>query len=380
MTSFTSDWASAFLVFAFGLAVTCLVRAVQAGRKRTWRAATTWALAHLLLMTATTVAFFAIQRQVQDLARLERERDSRQEIYLSSGNDRAPELELDSVTLVENVVSRPGKSELSAEIDKQLQVGHADNPVSVETGHVRPATDKTEKSKLAFNAPEQVACYEEVDVSLFLSPSKSIEELKKKLAGMIGTREGAEIPFSPIVSATLSGGSAFEITPSIPEFPRSVEPNQVSEWHWTVRPVKAGKQRLTLTVYAMAKREGMESVGIQEAYKRDIAVSVSYVKSGEYFLGKNWQWFWAAALLPVAGWLLEKRKHRGHSRHWAKLVSAGAEHNRRTGAMWALLRALRDRFITGLRSRKPAGWHAHGASLTRTDTSRVDRVPVGIEG
>jgi hypothetical protein len=56
----------------------------------------------------------------------------------------------------------------------------------------------------------------------------------------------------------------------------------------------------------MLKVDGESTERTVESFDRSIDVNVKWSESFVDFVAKNWQWLWAAILLPAVGWLINR--------------------------------------------------------------------------
>jgi hypothetical protein len=119
------------------------------------------------------------------------------------------------------------------------------------------------------------------------------------------TSEGIKV--APLMRAHLSANTdEFEISPATPE-DQDTTAEPVTKWEWTVKPLKPGKGlKLDLTISIVLDTQGVPHA--LETLHRFITVTVSLPERVAAFVDNNWQWLWAALLVPVAGWLWKKRK------------------------------------------------------------------------
>ncbi len=112
------------------------------------------------------------------------------------------------------------------------------------------------------------------------------------------------------VALTTNSGAAFTITPD-PNTPttQTVPDNGFAEWRWQVAPLLAGPAKsLVVTAWADLSDQHLDPILIQE-YEAEVNVQVapappppSVGSQVQSFIGKNWQWLWAAIVIPALGW------------------------------------------------------------------------------
>jgi len=160
-------------------------------------------------------------------------------------------------------------------------------------------------ASIAFNAPEHLNIGDTPQIQLILSLGETVEELKRAI-NQAGRRIGATVKVSDRMQAHLAG-QMFDITPIGPEV-QAVSKSRRTEWQWQIRPKKAGKHSLHLTLTALLEVDGRSTPRAIKTFDRVIEVEVTATQRIRGFLMSNWQWLWAAVLVPIAGWLLKRGK------------------------------------------------------------------------
>lgn len=158
---------------------------------------------------------------------------------------------------------------------------------------------------IAFNAPNSMNLYDTSVIQLKLSLATPIDELKLMIEAE-GAKEGARIRVSDRMEARLSG-SNFAITAITPET-QAVSGFDVTEWKWEIKPASEGRHRLHLTLSALLIVEGTSTPRAIRTFDKVIEVEVKWHQRAGSFFKKNWQWLWAALLIPIAGWLWKRRR------------------------------------------------------------------------
>jgi hypothetical protein len=181
-----------------------------------------------------------------------------------------------------NVTMKLDAHQLLGEIDKYLG--------QLDTGNI------------AFNAPERMLVGESLEVRLLLSPLLSADALRDKLAGMPGMIQGAAVKIAPRMEAVLTGPN-FEVLAITPAL-QAVARDEPTEWRWQVTPRSTGNQRLFLALNVSI--EGTSRT--LRTFDRTIEVRVTLSQQVSGFVSRNWQWLWATAIVPLAGWLWRRRQ------------------------------------------------------------------------
>ena len=126
------------------------------------------------------------------------------------------------------------------------------------------------------------------------------------------------------MAATLTGGAAFDISPSGPQI-QWISQKEVTTWTWDVTPKTSGTQYLILSFDALITVNGKDGTRNVNTLKRKIEVEVGWPQTaGEWFeLAKKWlanlTWVWASILVPAAvfavGWWRKRSRPRKLRHH-----------------------------------------------------------------
>ena len=166
--------------------------------------------------------------------------------------------------------------------------------------------EKLEFANLAFNAPATLQLGELAAIQLLLSPKESGQALKEKITAE-GPKESARIRISNQMEARLTG-LGFEIQAITPEI-QAVTADQVTEWKWDIRPTQTGNQQLHLTLSALIYMGDQSMPRTIRTFDQTIEVNVTLSQRISSFFGNNWQWIVTVILIPIAGWLIRRRRH-----------------------------------------------------------------------
>lgn len=165
--------------------------------------------------------------------------------------------------------------------------------------------DKMEFGAIAFNAPSNINIDDSPQIQLILSLAETVEMLKQSIVEE-GEKEGATIKVSDRMEARLSGYK-FQITAITPEI-QAVSKRHKTEWKWEIHPKEEGNHELHLTLTALLEINGRSTPRTIRTFDKIIDVNVTATqKIGRFFIN-NWEWLWAAILVPVGGWLWKQKK------------------------------------------------------------------------
>ena len=172
-------------------------------------------------------------------------------------------------------------------------------------GNVDRLLNEMEFGAIAFNAPTNINIDDSPQIQLILSLAETVEKLKKAITEE-GKKVGATIKVSDRMEARLSG-YMFQITAITPET-QAVSKYQRTEWKWEIHPKEEGKHKLHLTLTALLEIDGRSTPRAIRTFDKVIEVNVTTTQKIMLFFKNNWQWLWAAILVPIAGWLWKRKK------------------------------------------------------------------------
>jgi hypothetical protein len=167
-----------------------------------------------------------------------------------------------------------------------------------------------EKANIAFNVPEKLNLKETAQIELLLSMRESAETLRNSIEAE-GAREGATIKVSKRMEASLTGAD-FQITEITPK-EQAVGSIETVNWKWDVKPTSLGQHPLHLTLTALVSVDGTTTRRAIRTFDKTIKVNVTATQWAGDFVAKNWQWLWAAIVLPLAGGVWKQWKPKGKS-------------------------------------------------------------------
>jgi hypothetical protein len=162
-----------------------------------------------------------------------------------------------------------------------------------------------ESASIVYTPPKDIRWKSSATNELDLSPQYSIEELKQQIT-KINQEEGANIQVSSTMDALLEGPD-FTITPATPTR-QAVSSQRITSWTWDIEPAKTGTRPLHMTLSALIDIQGELTPLAFKVYDDNVEVNETLPQHIEEFFSNNWQWLWAALLVPVVGWLWTKYK------------------------------------------------------------------------
>lgn len=103
------------------------------------------------------------------------------------------------------------------------------------------------------------------------------------------------------------GADGFAVEPRAPAL-QLVDSTAGAAWEWVLTPREPGTGQVRLVLSAVAGSEGTERVHVVGAVRRDVVVEPSTPQRISRFVGKYWVWLSLIAVLPLAGWIRERRR------------------------------------------------------------------------
>jgi hypothetical protein len=169
------------------------------------------------------------------------------------------------------------------------------------------AVERLVRGQVAFNSPATLPLGETAQIQLRLSPALTIRKLEEAITA-VGRRQGAEIRLSDEMEARLSG-LGFTIAALSPER-QAVSGSGATGWDWAIQPTETGRQHLHLTLVAVIDIRGHQSQRTVYELDRVLTIHVTWYHRVSSFASGNWQWLWAAILVPATGFVAGLRRRR----------------------------------------------------------------------
>lgn len=177
-------------------------------------------------------------------------------------------------------------------------------PLEDHLGAIDRILEKLDFGNIAFNAPKTINLRDTAIIQLMLDLETPVDQLKQMIEAA-GEKQGAKIRVSDRMEARLSGAN-FAITAITPEI-QAISRSNMTEWKWEVKPTSDGRHYLHLTLSALLSINGASTPRAVRTFDQMIEVEVVWYQRIESFFDKNWQWLWAAILVPITGWLWKRR-------------------------------------------------------------------------
>ena len=159
--------------------------------------------------------------------------------------------------------------------------------------------DKMVSRKIVFITPNNLNLTETKQVELHLNLFEIQEKLKKLIHEEVKqySRSEGVVKIGNIMQARLSGHN-FQITNITPNIQAVSSSKTV--WKWEVTPKTQGEHNINLSLSAIVQLDGQETNYSVKTIRQTIIVSLTPFQQVRLFIDRNWQWLWAAILLPIA--------------------------------------------------------------------------------
>jgi hypothetical protein len=171
-------------------------------------------------------------------------------------------------------------------------------------------------ASVAFNAPQYVTLAKSISIEAKIHPTLPAKELVATVDGA-GQVESGSLKVSDRMAATLTGGSAFDISGCSPT-EQPVPDRESTSWCWVITPKIGGRQVLVLSFDAVLELAGKDNKRSVKTFTRHINVDVSWPQTWNEWLelakktGENLSYLWAGLLVPVGAtvWALLSKGRR----------------------------------------------------------------------
>lgn len=159
----------------------------------------------------------------------------------------------------------------------------------------------------AFNAPKQMQYAKPQVLELVVSPTMTTDELENELGSRVGVVSD-RIQISNRMAARLTGNGA-SIQALTPEL-QAVTSGTPTRWRWEVIPTDTDSADLHLSLSALVDIAGNNTEKAIQSIDTHIIVDITMGQRVSGFMKNNWQWLWAAILVPAGGFFWNFRKKR----------------------------------------------------------------------
>lgn len=167
---------------------------------------------------------------------------------------------------------------------------------------------------------EEMKVEDKRTVRLLLSPTtkERFESLRRdleKIDQVSETQRGC-VGLSDRMKAAL-GGTKFEIE-SQAEETQLIAAEQSTTWQWAVTATEKGTSPLYLNLHQEIVPAGGEPSYrpvTPPLYQAEVTIVATFSQRTSSFFSQNWQWLWAAILVPIAGWAWTRYRKRNAENH-----------------------------------------------------------------
>jgi hypothetical protein len=133
---------------------------------------------------------------------------------------------------------------------------------------------------------------------------RAVEDVKKLT--VVGRLAGATVRLTNRMKAELAG-PGFRIYPLTSD-EQAVNSRDTTVWKWNVTAIRPHKQKLHLTLSAILRLSGSDTVQMLTTFEKEIEVEVAFTQHLGKFYRQNWQWLWGTLLIPIILWIWNSRK------------------------------------------------------------------------
>jgi hypothetical protein len=164
------------------------------------------------------------------------------------------------------------------------------------------ALNRLVSGNIAFNVPDHIPLGKSQIIQAKLS-TKLPKDLLLKQLSEAGAKESAGLKVADKMAATLTGGGAFDVSPSGPQ-EQLISDEEVTSWTWIITPKQQGTQILILSFDAVLMVDGTPGKRNINTFTRKIEIDVPWPQTpSEWFvLVKQWfeniSWLWVTILVP----------------------------------------------------------------------------------
>lgn len=265
-----------------------------------------------------------VAKRENELSEVEQEMEEYKTLDLLSAEEMIEEVEKDKRATDERIREYQKELEYARQRGEKIQRELADlqsrsaAEINKSFNEVDEFLETLPLGSAAFEAPSRMNIGDKALAKLIISQTTELDSLMKKLAsdtaGMEMTIGGKKVKLHTVMRARLIGGSGIAIR-TLGEEEVAIGSQGDHEWVWEIEAKETGKQILRLQLYAIFKVQDKERANEIKTFEESIEVQVSAMYEIKQFLAKNWQWLWAAVLVPVvsslfAWWRRRSKKNK----------------------------------------------------------------------
>lgn len=168
---------------------------------------------------------------------------------------------------------------------------------------------KTVEGKFAYDVPTAMKVGNRYKATVSITKSQNEDVLFEGLDSSKFKTESIKLT-SQVKVALIdpSGGSNFSIQ-SLNTEEQFVDANSNTTWNWNVSPLKGGHNELILRATIKLKTDlGETTTRDVEVFNKQISVEASPMVVLTNFVSNYWQWLMGTFIIPIALWLINRRK------------------------------------------------------------------------
>jgi hypothetical protein len=164
------------------------------------------------------------------------------------------------------------------------------------------------KAVVVYSSPKSLKIGDTYEFRAALGTLKCLERLKN-LVGQNIPFEMREVESSDLMEVKIisEGMLVTSITPE----KQMTKLDEPTIWKWEIKAVEGSNQRVHLTLNTVGFVKGKEFPRSIHTQKWTISVHTSLGQHMIGFIRGNWQWLWAAIIVPIATWIWKRKKRSG---------------------------------------------------------------------
>lgn len=181
---------------------------------------------------------------------------------------------------------------------------------SAKSKHAATPQERLGDASIVFAMPTEANINDQINAELLIDPIKEVNQLADQLSDDLKSKiiEKKKIKISKVLIAKLTAID-FTVTNITPE-EQVVTENSPTQWLWELQPKTAGKHSVELTVTAVFKINGEDSVHTLRTFAKVIQVDITTKQIISAWLNQYWQWILSSLILPLALFFLKGRLNK----------------------------------------------------------------------